>query len=115
MKDSNCLFCKIIAGGVPSKKAFEDEDLYALHDIAPQAPIHILICTKKHIERVAQITEADTQLAGKMIVRAQKIAKELGVSEGFRLVFNNGATAGQSVWHLHLHLLGGRAFSWPPG
>ena len=115
MTDKNCLFCKIIAGEIPSKKVYEDEDLYAFHDINPQAPTHVLVCPKRHIDRVVHMEAGDEELIGKVVFRAKEIAKELKVTEGFRLVFNNGAPAGQSVWHVHVHLLGGRSFSWPPG
>ena len=115
MKDKDCIFCKIIVGEIPSKKAFEDDDLYAFHDINPQAPTHILICPKKHIDRVANLTEADELLMGKVIYCSKELARDFKISDGFRLAFNNGLSAGQSVWHIHAHLLGGRPFTWPPG
>jgi histidine triad (HIT) family protein len=114
MDEKDCLFCKIIKGDIPSKKVYEDEDIYAFHDINPQAPTHILVCPKRHIERVAEMTENDLELMGKVIYRAKEIAKDLKRWD-FRLVINNGKEAGQEVFHIHVHLLGGRKFTWPPG
>ena len=114
MTDPDCLFCKIIAGEVPSKKVYEDDTLIAFDDINPQAPTHILICPKKHIDRISNMGEDDKQLVGEVIHRSKEIAREKGISD-FRLVFNNGRGSGQAVFHIHLHLLGGRPMTWPPG
>jgi len=110
----DCLFCRILKKEIPSKPAFEDDSVYAFHDINPQAPIHILIITKKHIDGVAELAPADEGLAGRLIVRAKQIAESLEL-KNYRLVFNSGSEAGQSVFHIHLHLLSGRRLHWPPG
>ncbi len=110
----DCLFCKIAAGEIPANKLYEDDDLLAFHDIAPQAPVHFLIIPKKHIQDPANVTEADEALIGKMMRVGAQVAKENGVTD-FRLVYNNGAEAGQTVFHIHMHVLGGRSLSWPPG
>jgi len=114
MSDNNCLFCKIIKGEIPSSKVYEDDEIYAFHDINPQAPVHILICPKKHVDCIAQSAEADSILIGRVVQIAKKIAEEKKMQD-FRLVFNNGSGAGQEVFHIHLHLLAGRGFAWPPG
>ncbi len=117
----DCIFCKIVRGEVPSKKVYEDELVYAFHDINPVAPSHILIVPKKHIAGIYQMEEADKDLVGHMFWVAKRIAEDLGLSpegdptRGYRLVINSGPQAGQTVFHLHLHLLGGREMSWPPG
>ncbi len=112
----DCIFCKIAAKEIPSKIVFENERIVAFEDINPQAPIHILIIPKKHIPYIAEINEEDISLVGELIFTAKKIAAEKGLTkDGFRLVFNNGKNAGQEVFHIHLHLLGGRKFGWPPG
>ena len=114
MKD--CLFCKIASGDVPSTKVYEDEQFVAFRDINPQAPTHILIIPRKHIERLTDLGPGDAQLIGQMTLLANKIAQDEGiVAGGFRTVFNCGEGAGQTVWHIHMHLLGGRAMHWPPG
>ena len=106
----DCLFCTIIARELPSTLLYEDEELIAFSDIAPQAPVHILIVPKKHYASILEVD--DYALPGKMIALAQKLAKEQGLAEkGFRLIMNTGAEAGQSVQHLHMHLLGGRELS----
>ncbi len=113
---SNCLFCKIFKKEISSKIVYEDSEIMAFEDINPQAPVHILIIPAKHIESINDIKEEDKELIGKMFLIAKKLAKEKGVSEsGFRTVFNTGKDAGQAVFHIHLHLLGGRKMSWPPG
>ena len=113
---TDCLFCKIAEGKIPAKKAHEDDEIIAFYDINPQAPLHLLIIPKKHIPTVGELTSDDLPLVGKMVAVAQKIAAEQNITEsGFRLVFNNNEDAGQEVFHIHLHLLGGRKFSWPPG
>jgi histidine triad (HIT) family protein len=110
----NCLFCKIIRGDIPSTKIYEDEEMLAFRDIAPQAPVHFLLVPKKHISGPSGVTPADEQLIGRMIRKAGEIAGKEGVPH-YRLVFNNGEGAGQSVFHIHLHVLGGRDMNWPPG
>ena len=112
MKD--CLFCKIAAGEIPSKTVYADERVYAFHDIAPKAPTHVLVIPRKHIARLADAGEADRELVGEVVARAAAIARDLGL-EHYRLVANNGEGAGQTVFHLHFHLLGGRTMTWPPG
>jgi histidine triad (HIT) family protein len=114
MKD--CLFCKMIAGEIPVKKVYEDEQLIAIEDIAPVAPVHLLLIPKKHTVNTLDLGPDDTILVGQVFQVAAKLARELGVAEhGFRIVNNNNSGAGQSVFHLHFHLLGGRSFHWPPG
>ncbi|OGW80665.1 MAG: histidine triad nucleotide-binding protein [Omnitrophica bacterium RIFCSPLOWO2_12_FULL_44_17] len=112
---TDCLFCKIIKKEIPAKFEFEDELVVAIQDIHPQAPNHLLIIPKRHIERISDAAEGDAELLGQIILRAKDIAKQKKISDGFRLIFNNGELAGQSVFHIHLHLLGGRRMSWPPG
>lgn len=109
----SCLFCSIAEGSIPSAKVYEDEKVYAFKDIAPQAPVHVLIIPKKHIESAQAVTEEDNELLCSMFAAARHIARELGVDEtGYRLITNVGADAGQTVPHLHLHLLGGKALKW---
>lgn len=113
---SETLFSKIISRELPAKIAYENEEILAFYDIAPQAPTHILIIPKKVIARIDAAQPDDAQLLGKMLLTAQHIARELGLEKtGYRLVFNNGSDAGEAVPHLHLHLLGGRKLQWPPG
>ncbi len=111
---SDCLFCKIIAGEIPSKKIYEDEDVYAFHDIGAQAPHHFLVIPKQHI---ATLNDAnDATLIGKLTLTASKIAKQMDFAdEGYRVVMNCNEQGGQTVYHVHLHCLGGRPLSWPPG
>jgi histidine triad (HIT) family protein len=112
----NCLFCQIATGNRRSDQVYEDEDIVAFHDIHPVAPVHLLIIPKKHISSLLELAEEDQLLAGKILWVAQKVARELGLSEkGFRVVNNTGEQGGQTVYHLHFHLLGGRNFAWPPG
>ena len=113
--DPNCLFCKIGAKQILAKLVYEDEDVFAFEDINPQAPVHILICPKKHFVALHDAEPADQALLGKLQLVAAKLATERNLLSGYRTVFNNGTGAGQSVFHLHLHLLGGRNFRWPPG
>jgi len=110
----NCIFCKIIRGEIPAAKLFEDDELLAFRDISPAAPLHFLVIPKKHISGPAAVTAEDEQLVGKMLRIGSEIAKKEGV-EDFRVVFNNGAQAGQTVFHIHMHILGGRSLNWPPG
>jgi histidine triad (HIT) family protein len=112
----DCLFCKIINKQIPSKSVYEDEYVFAFNDINPQAPVHILILPKKHISTILEAGADDNELIGRMFQAANKIAKDSGVSErGFRLVLNCNHDAGQTVFHIHLHLLAGRIMHWPPG
>jgi len=112
----DCLFCKIVKGLIPSKKVYEDEDVYAFNDINPQAPVHVLIVPKRHIDRFSSLGDEDGALAGKMVLASGKIARRMGFGEsGYRIVGNCEKDAGQLVFHIHLHLLGGRKFNWPPG
>ena len=110
---SDCIFCKIIAGEIPSKKLYEDDDVLAFWDIAPQAPVHYLVIPKKHIPRPADITEADELVVGKLLRVAAQLAKENNVEDNYRVVFNNGKKSGQVVFHLHMHILGGKEKPWP--
>lgn len=112
---ADCLFCKIGAKQIPAKIVYEDDDLFAFEDIAPQAPTHILLCPKKHFASLTEATTDDQAVIGKMHLVAAKIAREKSLLEGYRTLFNSGVGAGQTVFHLHLHLLGGRVFHWPPG
>ncbi len=112
--DGNCLFCKIIKGEIPSKKVYEDDLCYAFYDIDPQAPVHFLVIPKAHIRSCGEITRHNSALVGHLFEVISKVAKELGV-EDFRVVSNCGERAGQSVHHLHFHVLGGRDMTWPPG
>lgn len=114
-KSVECLFCRIAGKKIPSKIVYEDETVVAFQDINPQAPVHLLIIPKKHVASIWEITSPDSKLVGNLILVAQKLARENKLENGFRLVANHGPDAGQSVDHLHFHLLGGRKFSWPPG
>ncbi len=111
---TDCLFCKIIRKEIKAKIEYEDEETFVLHDINPQAPTHLLILPKKHISQISECDQESATLLGKVIYQAKQIAEKQGLSD-YRLVFNNGAEAGQSVFHIHLHLLGGRRMTWPPG
>ncbi|MDX9835459.1 MAG: histidine triad nucleotide-binding protein [Desulfobulbus sp.] len=110
----NCLFCKIVRGEIPAVKLYEDEDVIAFRDIAPQAPLHILVIPKKHLVGPATVSVEDERVVGKMM----RVGNEISVREGFpqyRTVCNNGVQAGQTVFHLHMHIIGGRSMTWPPG
>ena len=112
----SCLFCRIVAGEIPAKKVYEDDDLVAFNDINPQAPMHVLVIPKTHVATVNELDRAHDALVGAMVRRAAAIAAEHGYAErGYRTVFNCNAEAGQTVFHLHLHVLGGRPLAWPPG
>ena len=111
----DCLFCNIIAGDVPADKVYEDEHLLAFRDINPAAPTHILVIPKKHLASVMDADAADRELMGRLLLAANAIAAEQGLDEGFRYVINTGDLGGQTVFHLHLHIIGGRRLSWPPG
>lgn len=112
---SDCLFCKIVAGEIPSDALYEDDDLMAFWDISPNAPKHFLVIPKKHIVDASDIKEEDEKVMGKMMRIAAQVSAENGISNGFRVVSNNGADAGQLVFHIHMHVLGGRPMTWPPG
>ncbi|APG27380.1 histidine triad nucleotide-binding protein [Syntrophotalea acetylenivorans] len=114
--ENNCLFCSIIDGKIPAKILYEDELLVAIEDIAPQAPHHYLLIPREHIATTNDLTEAHREMVGHVFVVAAKLAKQFGIDEqGFRVVNNCMEGAGQTVWHLHFHLLGGRTMHWPPG
>ena len=113
MKD--CLFCRIIRGEVPAKKVFEDADTYAFEDINPQAPTHVLVIPKKHIRGLKEATPEDVETIGRCHLVAAEIARDRGIEDGYRTVLNVGPRAGQSVFHVHVHLIGGRNLHWPPG
>ena len=110
----DCLFCKIISGDIPCEKVYEDKDYFAFNDINPQSPFHILVIPKKHIGKVSEMSKDDSELVGGLLFVASNICREKSLSD-YRLVINNGAGAGQTVFHIHLHILGGRDMSWPPG
>ena len=111
---ANCLFCKISKGEIPADKLFEDDEVLAFRDINPEAPVHFLVIPKKHISGPADVGEEDERLIGKMMRIGSQVAKQEGI-EHFRVVHNNGAQAGQTVFHIHMHILGGRSLTWPPG
>ena len=112
---ADCIFCKIAAGEIPSKKAYEDDQILAFYDLDPQAPVHILIIPKEHISSDNELTEENGPLLGHIFAAAANLAKELGLEKGYRIVNNCGEDGGQTVRHLHFHLLGGRSMEWPPG
>ena len=113
---SDCLFCAIVGGKVKANLVYQDDSIVAFKDIAPKAPVHILIIPRKHLVSVSDIAEADRALIGQIFQVAARLAREQGIADsGYRVVVNSGADAGQSVFHLHFHLLGGRQMTWPPG
>ena len=112
---SDCLFCKIVNGDIPSSKVYEDDVVYAFNDIDPQAPSHILVIPKKHITSAAEISSENSEIVARIFEAIAKIAKENGFTDGFRVVSNVGDSAGQTVKHLHFHVLSGRDMTWPPG
>lgn len=113
---ADCLFCRIADGELPADRVAESEEWLAFRDIDPQAPVHVLIIPRRHVESVAALKADDAGLAGRLLLAAAQTARELGVGDdGYRLVTNRGEKAGQSVFHLHLHLLAGRRMAWPPG
>ena len=111
----DCLFCKISRKEIPAKLVYENEEIFAIEDIQPQAPVHILICPRKHLVSLTEAAAEDAAMLGRLQLIAAKLAVDRKLTDGYRTVINNGRGAGQSVFHLHLHLLGGRAFRWPPG
>ena len=115
MKET-CIFCRIAAGEIPAQIAYEDDVVFAFHDIDPRAPVHVLLVPRIHIASVNDVSAGDGDTLGRLVVAAKNLASELGVqTSGYRLVMNCGDDAGQSVDHVHLHLLGGRPMKWPPG
>lgn len=112
---ADCIFCRIVRREAPARIIYQDEDVTAFHDARPQAPVHVLIVPNRHIVGVAQVEMEDAPLLGKLFVVARRLAEELQVTNGYRLVVNSGPLSGQSVFHLHVHLLGGRPLHWPPG
>ena len=111
----DCLFCKIVQGKIPSKKVYEDEHTFAFEDVDPKAPTHVLVVPKKHLTGLKEATTADTEIIGRCHLTAAKIAKDRKIEDGYRTVLNVGPKSGQSVFHLHVHLIGGRDLRWPPG
>jgi histidine triad (HIT) family protein len=111
----DCLFCKIVAGGIPAKRVYEDELCVCFADINPQAPTHLLIVPRQHIASQAHAEEEHAPLLGHLVAKAAEIAREQGLASGYRVVINTGPDGGQTVDHLHVHLLGGRHMGWPPG
>ncbi|HEY7790289.1 MAG TPA: histidine triad nucleotide-binding protein [Vicinamibacterales bacterium] len=112
----NCLFCRIVKREVPASLVYEDEEVLAFNDISPQAPVHVLVVPKRHMATLNDLTPAEDHLVGRLIRQAAAIAAERGISAGgYRMVLNCNADAGQTVFHIHLHLLGGRPMHWPPG
>ena len=113
---SDCLFCKILDGEIPCDKVFENEHVIAFRDVNPQAPTHVLVIPRKHISTINDLTADDKNIVGEMMLAAQEVAKQEGIEEsGYRLVMNCNEGAGQTVFHIHLHILGGRRMHWPPG
>jgi histidine triad (HIT) family protein len=109
----DCLFCRIVAGKIPATIVYEDDDVMAINDVFPRAPFHVLVVPKKHVEKLSELD--DEVLGGQLLQAVRRVTRQGGVAENFRLVVNNGDVAGQTVPHLHLHVLGGREFAWPPG
>lgn len=112
---SDCLFCKIVEGEIPSNKVYEDDRILCFHDVDPQAPVHVLIIPKKHIPSLDDLQEEDADLISYIMLKVKDIAAELGLENGYRLVNNYGEDGLQTVKHLHFHLVGGRKLTWPPG
>ena len=113
---SDCLFCRIVAGEIPSDQVYSDEQVIAFRDIAPKAPVHVLVIPRRHLDSIADLADADAPLAAALLAASNEVARREGVAEsGYRVVTNVGADAGQSVGHLHLHVLGRRRMTWPPG
>lgn len=113
--EENCIFCKLISGEMAVEKIYEDDEVMAFYDINPQAPTHFLVVPKRHIARPGEISNTDEALVGKVVHTATKLANKLGLGNGFRMVINHGEDGGQTVFHLHVHVLGGRRMLWPPG
>ena len=112
----DCLFCRIVSGAIPSRQVYVDDDVIAFHDVNPQAPVHVLIVPKRVIPRLAESAATDAELLGRMLVASREVAQKVGIAEsGYRMVINSGRDGGETVPHLHMHLLGGRHMTWPPG
>lgn len=114
-RDAGCLFCRIVAGEVPSDRVYEDGDVIAFRDIHPQAPTHVLVVPRRHVPDVDTLADDDAGLLTALFAAVRRVAEQERLAKGYRVVTNVGAEAGQSVFHLHLHVLGGRRLSWPPG
>ena len=116
MSRMSCLFCKIVAGEIPARRVLEDDHMVAFHDLDPKAPVHVLVIPRRHVESVGSAEPGDAELLGRLLLACRQVAEATGVaSGGFRVVLNTNADAGQSVPHLHAHVLGGRSLAWPPG
>ena len=116
MTQKSCLFCKIVKREIDAKMVYEDERVFAFEDIKPEAPVHILVIPKRHIEKISDLRDNDVELTGHLILAAKKIAEDKGIANsGYRIVMNCNRDAGQEVFHMHIHLLGGRKLTWPPG
>lgn len=113
--EMNCLFCKIASGEIPSKRVYEDDQCVAFADIRPEAPVHFLVTPREHMASLAQATPQHAALLGHLLATAGEIARAQGLGNGYRIVINTGEDGGQTIEHLHLHVLGGRRLSWPPG
>ena len=112
----SCVFCRIAAGTIPARIAYEDDETIAFYDTDPRAPVHVLVVPRQHIEGVNHLDKSDAQLAGQLVLAAKQVAQQLGVADsGYRLVINSGGDGGQPVDHIHLHIMGGRPMKWPPG
>lgn len=112
---NDCIFCKIASGDIPAKVAYEDDLMTAFYDLDPQAPVHVLLIPKKHISCLDDLEEVDRELIASMMLKVPEIAESCGIENGYRVVINNGENAFQTVKHLHIHILGNRKLSWPPG
>jgi histidine triad (HIT) family protein len=112
---ADCLFCRIVAGEIPATIVLDADRVMAFRDISPQAPVHVVVIPKEHHADVSALTASDPQLAGELLEAASRVAREEGLAHGFRVVLNSGADGGQTVFHVHAHLLGGRGMGWPPG
>ncbi|MGE5236832.1 MAG: histidine triad nucleotide-binding protein [Acidobacteriota bacterium] len=111
-----CIFCRIASGSIRARLLFEDDELLAFHDLSPQAPVHVLVIPRRHIASLADSSVDDRELLGKLLLACGEVARRTGISDdGFRVVTNTGARSGQSVFHLHFHVIGGRSMRWPPG
>jgi len=116
MPEDECLFCRIAAGGIPADVVYEDDEVVAFRDIDPKAPTHVLVVPREHVASVDDLDEEHAELVGRLFLAARDVARQEGIVEdGYRVVTNTGRGAGQSVFHLHLHVLGGRSLGWPPG
>jgi Diadenosine tetraphosphate (Ap4A) hydrolase and other HIT family hydrolases len=115
MADSDCLFCRIATGEIPSEQVYADDDVLAFRDLAPRAPTHLLVIPRRHVPSAHDLSDSDGELLGRLFSVMRRLADDAGLGSGYRIVTNVGPDAGQSVEHLHFHLLGGRHMSWPPG